>query len=267
MQLLDLVSAEHCTALYSDAWYCNVAEYRNNVCCCIGILHYVGPIGYLFEIIVFTDFDEDFIENLVDNLPFFDFMNASNRGIENVLENLVDNYEIEDDDRFDVGDFVENLLGSSVNTIASTINASSTIQCVQRVFNSLFNTNAIEDMTLRIQEIRRAITALRRIQEFLDQQEDMLEDADIPQSCVDLFIENAFCNRCTQLTPPLCFATCNAIVRGCYSPYYTVLNNQYQRLWEQVRNIANIANITVQNIIQGEGQLIDVEELVSKIFL
>ena len=219
----------------------------------------------------YTDFKEDFIEELLLNLPFSDRLNRTNRPlIRNILRFLADNFEIDDIDidDFDVRNFIESLLDAIVDTTARNFGQTvSTVQCITRVVRSLVNRNAVGALTSQLQQIRRAITALMEISRFLEQQRDRLQSATVLEECVSTFIEIALCSRCTRKTPPMCFGTCNALLRGCYSPYYTALNRQYLPLWIEVRRIIELANDTVEEFLSGEGDLLDTSKVVSIIII
>ena len=214
----------------------------------------------------YTDFKEDFTENLLLNLPFSDRLDHTNPLIRNILRFLADNFEIEDidNDDFDVRNFIESLLDAVVDSTARNFGQTvSTVQCITRVIRSLVNRNAVGAITSQLQQIRRAITALMEISRFLEQQRDRLQNAQLLEECVATLVNIAFCSRCTRKTPPMCFSTCNALLRGCYSPYYTALNGQYLPLWTEVRRIVELANDTVEDILSGEGALLDTSNVVS----
>ena len=87
------------------------------------------------------------------------------------------------------------------------------------------------------------------------------------QQCVTRFIDLAFCSRCVRATPPFCFNTCNALLRACYSPYYTALNRQYNQLWDVVQRTVQVANSTVQGRLTGESVILDIENIYSELQL
>lgn len=136
-------------------------------------------------------------------------------------------------------------------------------QCIQSNAPGSLNSEAVADLAKLVQELRRAVSTLRRIGAFLGTQKTRLSRATILQACVSRFIDLSFCSRCSKKTPPLCFNTCNALVRGCYSPYYTTLNRQYSRLWSVVRQVLRIANTTIKDVLETEKEIIDYETLVS----
>ena len=176
-----------------------------------------------------------------------------------------------DDDRkkrlitFNPREFVEalvNALGDAVVRALGNGNRA-TEQCVREVASAVVNGQAVANTAQQIQRIRQAISTLIRIGAFLEAQKTALAQATFLDECVTKFIDLAFCSRCTQKTPPLCFNTCNALLRVCYSPYYTTLNRQYSRLWTIAQQVVTIANTTVRDILAGEEALIDTTTFVS----
>ena len=168
-------------------------------------------------------------------------------------------------DNFNVRRFLNSLLDSLHEVLVRQFASNSSgQQCIRRIINSRINQNTINDIADQLQEVRRAITTLIRIGSFLERERRRLQNVTPLQQCVNAFIDLAFCSRCIQKTPPLCLNTCNALVRGCYSPYYTALNRNYDRLWRVVRDILSVANSTVQDILTGEGAIVDIGSLVSE---
>lgn len=199
---------------------------------------------------------------MLQNLPNFEDF-TDNPAIRPILENLVDNFEIvEGDDDFDVGDFLERLIGILTRVGARLLGrGGDTAECIADVLESLVDRDTVDELRELVQRVRRGITALMRIGRFLERQGNRLEGARVLQHCVERFTEISVCSRCTRKTPPLCFGTCNALVRGCYSPYYTVLNGQYRRLWQEAQRIVQLLNTTVEAV--GEIELINFGDVVS----
>lgn len=212
----------------------------------------------------FKDFTEDFPEDLLEQLPGAIFINTSDPTLREVIQELIENYEMSDEDNFNVIRFLNSLLDSLREVLVRQFTSNSPgQQCVRRIINSGINQNAVNEIADQLQEVRRSITTLRRIGSFLERERRRLRNINPLQQCVDAFIDLAFCSRCVQRTPPLCLNTCNALVRGCYSPYYTALNRNYNRLWRVVRDVLSVANSTVNDILTGEGAIIDIGSLVS----
>lgn len=241
-------------------------------------------------------FTDEFTENMLLNFPFSELLNRTDPIIQRILRRLIRNFVIRDDeddedeeesdetdedededegtdeeendesddDDFDAGDFIRELIRAIIRSIARALGER--VECIVDAVESLLDEDVIGQLIRLLRRIRRAITALMRIGRFLERQKDRFEDAEILQSCVSRFIEIAYCKRCTQKTPPMCFRTCNALVRGCYSPYYTVLNAQYQRLWEEVQTIIELANSTVSEFFSRENALMDRSAVVRTLF-
>ena len=187
--------------------------------------------------------------------------------MQSILSSLAENLEIGGDgDDFDVSDFLEKLHENLVRIAARLLGSNEdTVECIADVLRSQINRDAVRQLRFLLQRIRRGLTALMRIGRFLEAQGNRLQRPRILERCVSRFLELAFCSRCTRKTPPLCFGTCNALVRGCYSPYYTVLNGQYRRLWIEVQRIVGRLNATVEEVCADETELIDIDAAVSAI--
>ena len=212
---------------------------------------------------------------MLRNLPLADLLNGTDPVVVEILNNLIDNLEIEFDDdeeeessrgrsrRFNVGDFVDDLVDAVFDGIANDLRPSGRgVRCIVRVLRELRDGNVVDRLSSLLQRIRRGVTALKRVSEFLEEQRDKL-DVNILDQCVRRFIELSYCPRCTGKTPPLCFSTCNALARACYSPYFTALNEQYRELWDEVQRIVEILNGTLSNLYDEEDDLLDIAAVVS----
>ena len=208
---------------------------------------------------------EYFPRILLRNHPLLSLL-PDNREVTRIINNLIDNLEIDEDDEFDVADFVEELFDPVIDIIARLYGRNNAeVQCIARVIRSFLDEGALGRFNENLQQVRRSITALMRIGRFLEEQDDKFKDVEILSQCVNRFIELSYCDRCTQKTPPLCFSTCNALVRGCYSPYYTVLNEQYMDLWRQVQRIVNLLNETVKGVVTDEVEVLNITDVVCSI--
>ena len=212
-----------------------------------------------------ADFDRFFPRRLLQNLPSFETF-ADNPILRRILARLIDNLEIdEDDDEFDVGDFLETLIESLTRIEARLIGGDDDrVECIAEVLEGLVDRDAVSNMRGLLRQVRRGITALMKTGRFLEGQRNRLGEggARVLERCVARFTEIAFCSRCTRRTPPLCFKTCDALVRGCYSPYYTAFNRRYSRLWDKIQEIVEVLNATVEAV--GEIELINFREVVSE---
>ncbi|CAI8026426.1 hypothetical protein GBAR_LOCUS15180 [Geodia barretti] len=210
-------------------------------------------------------FDRFFPRKLLQNLPSFETF-ADNPILRRILARLIDNLEIdEDDDEFDVGDFLETLIESLTRIEARLIGGGDDrVECIAEVLEGLVDRDAVSNMRGLLRQVRRGITALMKTGRFLEGQRNRLGEggARVLERCVARFTEIAFCSRCTRRTPPLCFKTCDALVRGCYSPYYTAFNRRYSRLWDKIQEIVEVLNATVEAV--GEIELINFREVVSE---
>ena len=201
------------------------------------------------------------LRNLIDNLEIGGDDDEEGSGEEDSDEEEEEE-ESDDEDDFNVRDFVDDLLEGVAESLGRDFTGRGDVPCVARVFRRLLNSNVIERITSQLQQVRRAITALMRVRRFLRVQRNRLDGVNVIEQCVTRFIELSYCQRCTQRTPPLCFRTCNALARACYSPYFTVLNEQYRELWERVQRIVRQLNGTLSELFNEEGDLLDTDRMV-----
>ena len=136
--------------------------------------------------------------------------------------------------------------------------------CIYNTTNSEIDKDSLEHMGSGLVELYLyTLRGLAKIQDFIESQVNRTEGASVSAVCVDGFIEAAFCRQCVERTPPLCLLTCNALVRGCYSPYYTVLNGQFEDLWTEVKRLTRSADSAVKNVLSNTLKLVQFPQLVS----
>lgn len=142
-----------------------------------------------------------------------------------------------------------------------------TEQCIDDAIKEKTNMDAIWKLSSSLIKLyANIVPAIEMIQSFLTTQENRIENVSVSSGCVNGFIETSFCRQCTQRTPPLCLATCNALVRGCYSPFYTILNGQFSALWNEVRTVINSTVTLVQYALSNAGKLVDTRAVVSFLY-
>ena len=209
-----------------------------------------------------TDFTRHFPRKLLQNLPLFEAI-AENPAIRPLLARLIDNFEIDEDDDFNEREFLETLIEGLTRIGARLLrNDEDTAECIAGVLQSVVDREAVRNLRDYLRRIRRGITALMQMGRFLEGQRNrVIRGGRIIDRCVERFTEIAFCSRCTRRTPPMCFGTCNALVRGCYSPYYTAFNRRYRKFWDKVQEIVELLNKTVEDV--GETELINFSDAVS----
>ena len=136
-------------------------------------------------------------------------------------------------------------------------------ECVYRTTCALINGETVDRVSSNLVKLSRILKGLQEISLFVRTQENRTQGARVGSQCIDGFVRAALCQQCIELTPPLCLSTCNALLRGCYSPYYTVLNQQFSRLWTEVGRVVSIATATVTSMISDTRNIIDFPKLVS----
>ena len=134
--------------------------------------------------------------------------------------------------------------------------------CIRNALLNNLNRSDIAAITRGLTTVKRGLVLLNRIADFLYQYR-MNTNFRFPRNCVRRFVELNFCGRCTRRIPPLCSNTCGALFRGCLSPYYTVLSQQFDVLWNVSRQVLRITNSTLQTLFANERHLINLLGVVS----
>ena len=137
--------------------------------------------------------------------------------------------------------------------------------CVKRVINETINQEVLQIIVTELELLHRARSTLGKLSTFASEQlVNRLETATVLGDCVMDYVRTAFCHRCAEKPVPLCLQTCNALGRGCYSPYYTALKAQHNDLWTEAKCVLRLINDTVMNILMSESKLLDLQTLVRK---
>ena len=116
----------------------------------------------------------------MEGIPNGDQVDITSPAITDVLGSLADNFDILAHGDFDVHAFLSNLLDAVSESAAEEFGMTgSTLLCIIEVIEREIDSSVLDDVLLKLQKIREAITSLREIHRFVDQQSDRLEDATI----------------------------------------------------------------------------------------
>ena len=148
--------------VFKDVWINRILSKRK---LCASIICPFVNMYFLF----LTDFDEDFTEYLIRELPGTLLINTSNADFRALRNELIDNFEIPDEDDFNVRSFVDSLLDSFSNVLEDTYESASE-DCISGVIQSQLNQDAVNNMAMQLPEICRSISTLQRIGMFLQRQ-------------------------------------------------------------------------------------------------
>ncbi|CAI8026430.1 hypothetical protein GBAR_LOCUS15181 [Geodia barretti] len=139
-------------------------------------------------------------------------------------------------------------------------------QCISRATRSKIDDDSLVQVSSGLVELfNYTLPAVQKIRDFIESQTNRTEGANVSTACVNGFIEAAFCRQCVERTPPICVLTCNALVRGCYSPYYTLLNGQFQELWTEIKRLTLDINSTVHRVLHHTSKLGELSKLLADI--
>lgn len=172
--------------------------------------------------------------------------------------------------------FIQNIQTANVTQIVRMVSASlaagagqavgggnpDTITCVRDTILRNVNETDITILIQALTNVQKAVKSLDGLTDFLYRYR-MNTEFTFPRNCVRRFVELNFCARCTRRTPPLCSNTCGALFRGCLSPYYNVLNRQFDLVWNISRQVLRQTNNSLHMLFSEERNIINVGQIVS----
>ena len=227
-----------------------------------------------------TVFEQDFTRALLKQFPGSFYVNTSKSAFTAIVKILVEHFKTDDDsdeednegeeeegerekgerkrnDEVSNQMIVESLVRAYSSALQERFNNAST-GCINKAVTDNQNRDATKIIAVQLQKIRGYIATLQRIGYFLRKQEQRLKNATILKACITKYVQLTVCSRCTNDTLPLCLNTCNALLRACYSPYYTALNPHYNRLWQLSRKIITESSRIVEKFFKTEISLINI---------
>lgn len=121
--------------------------------------------------------------------------------------------------------------------------------CISQVLTPTINRTRLSLIIQQYSTIRLCVSTLDRVRQFL--RNFAQHNFKIPSKCAQSFI-GLYCVRCWESSvQPLCRNVCGALVKPCYSPFYTGLNEQFELLWNVSHRVLTITNSTV-NALTGQ---------------
>lgn len=212
-----------------------------------------------------TDFHENFTEDLLTAVPISQFVGI--RTDPNIILSLKELRGNLTGNSFNAHEYYTRFLNAVIDyaTCELDLEGETTFSkmCVQRVINEAIDQEVFNIIITELELLHSAHLALGKLYAFASEQlMNRLENARVLGDCVMDYIRTAFCHQCTEKPVPLCLQTCNALGRGCYSPYYTVLKAQYNDLWTEAQCILGLINDSVMNVLLNESKLLDLQILV-----
>lgn len=199
-----------------------------------------------------TDFTTDFVMNL-PGVSLFGDPDALNE----VVEELEDNFIIQSDDSFSTDAFLDDLLMQFEAQVGAATD-NSQLECIIRVTSDHINRAIFDIISTNLQILREAVTTSTRILTFLQNFNVTLGGFEPLPECVDTIVRFSFCGRCTDSIPPLCTNVCGAILRGCFAGFYTGVGDVFrERLWFIASQIVSLADTTLASVYDLESDIID----------
>ena len=200
----------------------------------------------------FTDAVRVFIRRFVRAfLPFS--LNESYEDSLNVFENqfVANLFITESNTDFNTGAYVQNIINTVIGIVIEAVFAPRATRdlteadrtCIGEGLLNRVNRTVQNRIANNLEELRRAVTAIRRIRIFYQQLRDNLTDPStrVLNECARFFV-NLRCAGCRQEIGDTCRATCLTVLRACFSPYYSQLTGQLNVLWNVSSQSISAAN-------------------------
>ena len=185
-----------------------------------------------------------------------------------IVNDLLDNLAINNNSQnFNasrlVQDIVETITQGAGNVISGGRNETLKTCAVQHLNNSISITSYYS-MARLLETTQRCMIFLRNVEQFLKQYVRN-KNFKFPSNCIERLLTINFCDRCKGNIPPLCSNTCGALIRGCFSPYYSALRNQFDNvLWNVSIQLLEVLNTSLNGLFT-EGQRLFNETMVVSI--
>ena len=200
----------------------------------------------------FTDAERVFIRRFVR--AFFPLsVNKSYEDDLNAFENqfIANLFITESDTGFSTAVYVQYIINTVITIVIETGFAPRATRdlteadrmCIRRELLSRVNQTVQNRISDNLEELRRAVTTVRRIRMFYQQLRDNLTDPStrVLNECARFFV-NLRCAGCRQEIGDTCRATCLTVLRACFSPYYSQLTGQLNVLWSVSSQSISAAN-------------------------
>ena len=204
---------------------------------------------------MFTDFSSSFLMGWKFFLPnphgFFNEQHLS-ESYDRLIGTFLNHLMINNTSRnFTTSEFVQNIIKTTTNSFANLLigGRNTTIKnCIIEQLNNSVNDNVRSVMASHLETLRKGATSLTIFEQFF-RNYNQSNSFEFPNNCVIQLVNISFCGRCKEEIPPLCSNTCGALIRGCYSPYYDALPNQFNILWNVSQQVLEVLNITLQRMV------------------
>ena len=182
-----------------------------------------------------------------------------------IYQDLINTFNSNVTNNLNITAFVDTVI-NSVGTTASLVIGSgnqTTQNCAYNHIKSSVNSTGHSLLVSILNELRNGLSVLVKSQVFLVNY-IVNTNFTFPTNCTIEFVAVNFCPRCMREIPPVCSNTCGALIQGCYSPYYTVLNEELDVLFNVSSQLVTLMNANLRTLFTREVYLFDQDSLVSE---
>ena len=155
-------------------------------------------------------------------------------------------------DTFNVAQNVRQWIENGLYTIA---NSTSNPTCVGVQVESILNSADVDAIVKDVGLLRNASSVFYLIDQYIANISDTIL-ALVPPSdqCANALLKLT-CSKCQQSISKLCRNVCGAAAKGCLAPYYTVLNPQFNILWDVTSQLVQFLNKTLTDMFAKQDAI------------
>eukprot|EP00731_Ephydatia_muelleri_P021424 Em0014g15a len=155
-------------------------------------------------------------------------------------------------DTFNVAQNVRQWIENGLYTIA---NSTSNPTCVGVQVASILNSADVGAIVKDVGLLRNASSVFYLIDQYIANISDTIL-ALVPPSdqCANALLKLT-CSKCQQSISKLCRNVCGAAAKGCLAPYYTVLNPQFNILWDVTSQLVQFLNKTLTDMFAKQDAI------------
>ena len=155
-------------------------------------------------------------------------------------------------DTFNVAQNVRQWIENGLYTIA---NSTSNPTCVGVQVAPILNSADVDAIVKDVCLLRNASSMFYLIDQYIANISDTIL-ALVPPSdqCANALLKLT-CSKCQQSISKLCRNVCGAAAKGCLAPYYTVLNPQFNILWDVTSQLVQFLNKTLTDMFAKQDAI------------
>ena len=155
----------------------------------------------------------------------------------------------------DTFNVVQNVRQWIENGLYRIANSSSNPTCVSVQVASILNSADVDAIVKDVSFLRNASSVFYLIDQYIANISDTILSLVPPSDqCANALLKLT-CSKCQQTIAKLCRNVCGAAAKGCFAPYYTVLNPQFNILWNVTSQLVQFLNKTLSDMFSKQDAI------------